>query len=254
MSDIADFHRYAAARDPELRQRLIEENLPLVYSQAAKLAKTLPRSIRLDDLIQWGSIGLIDAVGKFDPSRGFAFSTYGVMRIHGSMLDGLQTLEWLPKARITRLRDLGRAQDALEAEGADGTVAQIAERMGTTPAEVHELLQARATKAVSSLDIHFDAPEGEDDGFAAHSWQSVIGDQEPSAELAEISSRVVAALRQLDEQEALIIERIYCDGMTLKDLALEPGRAPGTVTSLHDTTLARIRETLALFGPSEAAA
>lgn len=252
MSDFADFERYAETRDPELRLRLIEENIALVYSQAAKLAKTLPRTIRLDDLIQWGSIGLIDSVEKFDPSRGFAFSTYGVMRIHGSMLDGLQTLEWLPKAKITRLRELGRTQDALEVEGAAGTAEEIAERMGTTVEDIRELMLARVTKGVRSLNERYD--DDEEDEYESGAWQAVIGDQEPSAELAEIIDRARSALRQLTPEEALVIERVYWDGMTLKDLAAERGQAPGSVSGLHAQALGRIRETLALFGPGEHAA
>lgn len=254
MSDIADFHRYAENRDPALRERLIEENLPLVYSQAAKLARTLPRTIRLDDLIQWGSFGLIDAVEKFDPSRGFAFSTYGVMRIRGSMLDGLQTQEWLPKAKITRLRELSNVQDALEAEGAPGTVEEIAERMDASPDEIRELILARSTKAVRSLDEQIGDVFEEEDDRRGSSWQSVAGDQESSAELAEISSRAMAALAQLSKEEALVIERVYCDGITLKDLAIERGQAPGSVTALHSRALSRIRHTLALFGAGELAA
>lgn len=251
---MADFTEYARTRDPALRDRLIEENIALVYSQAAKLAKTLPRTILLDDLKSWGSLGLVDAVEKFDPSRGFAFSTYAVMRIKGSMFDGMQTQEWLPKAKVTKLRELGRVQDALEAEGEAGTVDQIAERMNCTPEDVRELMQDRSSKSVHSLSSAADSESDENPSPAAASWQAVAGDHEPSAELAEIGARTCAALAQLSEDEAQVIRGVYCDGVTLKDLAATRGQPAGSVTALHSRALGRLRELLALFGPAEQAA
>ncbi len=252
MSDIADFREYAKTRDASLRERLIEENYGLVVTQAAKLARTLPRTILLNDLKSWGSLGLIDAVEKFDPARGFAFSTYAVMRIRGAMFDGIQSQEWLPKAKITKLRELGRAQDALEAEGEDGTVDQIAERMESTVDEVRELMHDRSSQAVISIEGRT-ATYREDSDIQADSWLGRSGDESVTAELSEISARTLAALGQLSDDEAAVMVRVYVDGVTLKDLAIERDQPAGSVTVLHTRALTRVRELLALFGGGVAA-
>jgi RNA polymerase sigma factor for flagellar operon FliA len=132
-----DLATYAQTRDPELRGSLAVKHLPLVKFVARKMSRSLPAHMDLDDLVSWGSIGLLDAIDKFDPTRQVRFSTYAVTRIRGAILDGLQQMDWAPKQVTSKVRAVRRVQELLTAElGYDPTVPQVAVRMGLDEALV----------------------------------------------------------------------------------------------------------------------
>lgn len=248
MSLMSDFEAYAETRDPALREKLIEENLPLVYLQAGRLVKTLPREIRLDDLTSWGSDGLIDAVEKFEPERGWKFSSYACIRIRGAMLDGLQTQEWLPKPLISKIRALGNAQDILEEAGEDKwSASRLAEIMGIDESEVGALVRERAAKNHEPLHLGESDDGDDDDAYWAQGWVATAGEHEPSAELAEILLRIGAVVAKLKFSERMVIVCVYEQGMSLKELAKFLDVAPGNAAALHQKVLAKIRDGLALF-------
>src|SRR5947207_15579345 len=100
------------------RDRLVEQHLSLVQAIAAKLKRTLGRSIDFDDLVGYGTKGLLEAAQRFDPTQGASFSTFAYYRVRGAMLDGLRTMGWYSRADYARYRAEERANEYLQNQSA----------------------------------------------------------------------------------------------------------------------------------------
>jgi RNA polymerase sigma factor FliA len=107
---------YKQHRAPEARERLILHYAPLVKFVAGRVASGLPQSVDQADLVSYGIFGLIDAIEKFDPSRGFKFETYAIARIKGAIIDELRSIDWVPRSVRAKARAIERAYSKLENE------------------------------------------------------------------------------------------------------------------------------------------
>ena len=106
---------YKSERDVAVRDQLLVHYSPLVKYVAGRVAVGLPQNVEQADLISYGIFGLIDAVEKFDPARGYKFETYAIARIKGAILDELRSIDWVPRSVRTKARSLERAYAKLEA-------------------------------------------------------------------------------------------------------------------------------------------
>src|SRR5437773_666664 len=102
----AAWEAYTRARTPEMREQLVLEYMPLVRRIAARLLGSLPRSVRLDDLISAGVVGLLSSLDNFDPSLGIKFETFAMNRIRGAMVDSLREMDWVPRSIRKKARQL----------------------------------------------------------------------------------------------------------------------------------------------------
>src|ERR671935_1614493 len=116
-ADIADLWReYKGGGAEQARERLIIHYSPLVKFVAGRVAAGLPQNIEQADLVSYGIFGLIDAIDKFDPGRGFKFETYAISRIKGSIIDELRSIDWVPRSVRAKARAIERAISKLENE------------------------------------------------------------------------------------------------------------------------------------------
>lgn len=240
-----DLATYAVTRDPDLRGALAERHLPLVKFVARKMSRSLPAHMDLDDLVSWGSIGLLDAIDKFDPQREVRFSTYAVTRIRGAILDGLQQMDWAPKQVTSKVRAVRRVQELLIAElGCTPTPEQIAERIDIDVALVRRWLADDSALRVKPLEPGLgDAGEG---GFT---WElSVEAEQEVAGEVAEIRSYVAQAVGYLGARERAVFVLYYRDSMTLREIAQELGISVSSATQAHTRLVDQVRGRLAVLG------
>ena len=107
---------YKAHGTDEARERLILHYSPLVKFVAGRVAAGLPQNIEQSDLVSYGIFGLIDAIDKFDPARGFKFETYAISRIKGAIIDELRSIDWVPRSVRAKARAVERAYSKLENE------------------------------------------------------------------------------------------------------------------------------------------
>lgn len=243
-----DLVEYAATRNPELRNLLAVRHLPLVKFVARKISNNLPAHIDLEDLVAWGSLGLLDAIDKFDPGREVKFSTYAVTRIRGSILDGLQQMDWAPKQITSRVRQVRKARELLSIElGYEPSVAEIAERMECTPAEVRGWMVDDYATRVRPLD----SPTHESDGADGNSILVEVRDhaaQEVAAEVQEIRFRVTSAVQALAEREQQVFLLYYREGLTLRQIADRLGVSVSSATQAHTRLVEQVRWRLAALG------
>ena len=124
--------QYVIAGTAYSREEVIHRYIHLVKYVAGRISVNLPPNVELNDLINDGVVGLIDAIEKYDDDRGVKFETYAITRIHGAILDALRSLDWVPRAVRQKAREHERAMHALETElGRQPTDDELAERMGS---------------------------------------------------------------------------------------------------------------------------
>ncbi len=143
------WERYKDKKDNETRDRLLNSYIPLVKNVAGRMAAGFPKSVELNDLVNIGVIGLIEAFNNFDPGRGVKFETFAVPRIRGAILDELRSLDWVPRSTRAKARNIDRATTRLENQlGRGPSDKEIAE---TLDISVSELFSAKKDICFSSL-------------------------------------------------------------------------------------------------------
>src|SRR5882757_1511916 len=135
----------------ELRNRLIEQYLPLVKYNGERIWSRLPDGVELDDLISAGVFGLMDAINAFDLTRGVKFETYCVPRIRGAMLDELRTMDWVPRLVRSKASKLNEGLKTLEAKlGRSPNENELAEQMSISVGELEKMVtDANAVNLIS---------------------------------------------------------------------------------------------------------
>jgi RNA polymerase sigma factor for flagellar operon FliA len=217
------------------RDRLIEQHLKLVHAIAAKLKRSLGRSIEFEDLVAYGSRGLVEAAERFDPQQGASFTTFAYYRIRGAMLDGLRTMGWYSRADYARYRAEERANEYLqnlaERDAAAKSAAPPAETGGATAAleEMAELLSGVATVHITSLEA-----------------AAAVSDERlppPDAELDRLrqGARVRRVLVRLPEKERRLMEMYYFGDKNLEEAGAELGLSKSWACRLHARAVGLLR-------------
>ena len=229
-----DFVEFAATRDPALRDRLVESHLGLAHQLARRFAN---RGETHDDLVQVASVALINAVDRFDPSRGFAFSTFATRTVLGELKRHFRDKGWAVRAprRIQELYlELGRATDALAQElGHPPTIQELAERTGATEEAVLEAVEAGQGYRATSID----APDRQDGTIASR-----LGDVDAGFSGTEDHQVLIQAMATLPERERLILQLRYVDGLTQSEIAERIGVSQMHVSRLLAVSISKLRQ------------
>ncbi len=203
---------------------------------AARLASRMPSCVEKEDLVGVGTLGLIDAINRFDPSRGVSFKTYAEIRIRGAMLDSLRDDEWAPVAVRRKATEQEEVRDRLIARlGREPTHEELARGLALSAKE----FEHRRTEAEIYSLISF-APG------ASYSDEPAVADNtlvERQLE-RERHERVRTAIVTLPEREREIIEAHYGQGRSLREIGADLGLADGRVSQIHMQAIRRLRRLL----------
>ncbi len=239
-------HAGETARAPTTRadrDRLIVQYAPLVKYVLGRMAVSLPGVLDLDDLLSAGTIGLIQAVDRFDPTQGVKFETYAIQRIRGAILDAIRSLHPVSREAHRRGREIERAYDALvEQLGRMPTEQEVANYLGLSLPEFH----ARLMEA-SAVTISLNEPLRED-GEPTTLLEQLTDDDAPGVprlvEQREVHRALVAAIEALPERERLTITLYYYEDLTLKEIGAVLGVSTSRVSQLHAAALFKLRAAL----------
>jgi RNA polymerase sigma factor for flagellar operon FliA len=221
------------------REQQLVRYLPLVKYLAMRILSRLPSHVELDDLINYGIIGLMDAVDKFDRSRGVKFKTYAELRIRGSILDGLRELDWVPRSYRRRQRELERAYRKLESElGRSATDEEVAAELQIGLEDYFTLLDD--LKGVQIGSIEAISREGEEN------LVEYIPDREENTptyimEKLELQEVLATGIDKLPEKERLVLSLYYYEGLTMKEVGAVLGITESRVSQLHSKAVLRLR-------------
>ena len=223
------------------KDRLIVEYAPLVRYIANRIAMRLPPHIDVDDLVNSGILGLIDAIEKFDPSREVKFKTYAEIRIKGAILDELRAMDWIPRSIRKVINRLVEAYHDLEQQfGRPAEDEEVAEQLGLKMEEFYGLLKQSAGVPLISLDVLIDYDEKKrnilsclvdpksEDAFG------VLG-------LSEVKDAVAKAIEDLPEKEKQVISLYYYDELTMKEIGKVLDLTESRVSQIHTKAILRLR-------------
>jgi len=223
------------------QESVLLEQLPQVRYIARRIHDRLPSHIPLDDLVQAGILGLMEALHKFDPSKNVELKTYAKHRIQGAILDSLRDLDWSPRPLRKKARQLEQAHQRLRAQfGRPATEPELAIELGMELKELQHLLGDLRGLDLGSLQDEFTESGQERESLAA---RTPGPDQEPYAqclqgELRELLSRAVSELQPRERQ---VLSLYYFEELTMKEVGAVLGVGEARISQIHSAALVRLR-------------
>jgi RNA polymerase sigma factor for flagellar operon FliA len=225
------------------RERLILHYAPLVKYVASRVATGLPASVEQADLVSYGMFGLIDALQKFEPGRGNKFETYAIPRIKGAIIDELRAMDWVPRSVRFKAREIEKAHADLEAMLKRApTEAELADRLGISRQELHEVVSQISFVSVLALDelVSVGSDRGEQvsliDTLADKGLDPTHG-----VESQETRGLLAAAINSLSEREKIVVTLYYFEGLTLAEIGDILGVTESRVCQIHTKAVAGLR-------------
>lgn len=234
---------YRAERDPDVRERLILRYTPLVTDVAGRMAARMPAHVDRADLASFGMFGLLDAIERFDPGTGNRFETYAATRVRGAIVDGLRSLDWVPRSVRRDARAIEQAIAALQAQlqrsPDDG---EVAARLGWSVERLHEASARVALSEVAALDAR---PAGADGSLTL---AETIAEHRPGpadhVDDAALRQLLRSAVRTLPEREQTVLASYYFEGMTLREIGELLGVTESRICQLHARSVLAVRQRL----------
>ncbi|HUU54717.1 MAG TPA: FliA/WhiG family RNA polymerase sigma factor [Armatimonadota bacterium] len=236
------WQQYIDGRSADVRRTLIESYAPLARYVVDRMNLRPGAALEYDDLLSQAVVGLIDAVDRFDPTRGIKFETYAYYRIRGAVMDMLRELDWLPRSIRQREAQLSRAYAALEDRfGRPPTDAELARELSLTIDQLDTLAQEVALQTMQSLD----------ETVSSHAWDTgTVGDvvADPSApspedELQRQAERemIARSIEDLPDAERTVVTLYYYEGLTLKEIGQVMGVTESRACQVHGKAMLRLR-------------
>jgi RNA polymerase sigma factor for flagellar operon FliA len=212
---------------------------------AGRVASGLPQSVEQADLVSYGIFGLIDAIEKFDPSRGFKFETYAIARVKGAIIDELRSFDWVPRSVRAKARAIERAYSKLENElRRTPDDSELARELGMSDRELTRALSQISFVGLVALDEIL-AAGGERPG------QAMAGD--PAAdphdpveafEVDEMKVLLADAVNRVPERERLVLTLYYYEGLTLSEIGDVLGVTESRACQIHTKAILQLRARL----------
>lgn len=226
---------------PSLEQNeLVEQHAALVKRIAYHLIARLPPSVDVEDLIQAGMIGLLDAAGQFNATQGASFETYAGIRIRGAMLDEIRRNDWAPRSVHRKAREIAEKIHQIEQEkGRNAHDNEIAAAMDLDINEYYQLLHDSAGHQVFSLDEFTDSDETQ-----AQPISSPYDSPDEEVQQDGFQAALAQAIDTLPERERLLMSLYYNDELNLKEIGEVLGVSESRVSQIHSQTVVRLRSKL----------
>lgn len=217
----------------------VQQHAPLVRKIAYHMMSKLPASVDVDDLIQVGLIGLMEAARNFDPEAGVMFETFASQRIRGAMLDELRNADWLPRQARKNMREIERAVVLLEQQlGRPPSEGEVAQSLQIPLDEYQEMLsEARGHQLLHYEDFEVDGENDQLDQYAADHHNNPIDILSDDA----FRGHLIAAIALLPEREKLLMALYYDEELNLKEIGAVLGVSESRVCQLHTQAVARLR-------------
>ena len=222
------------------KNHLLSEHAPLVKRLAYQLKAKLPPSVEVDDLIQAGMIGLLDAITRYEDDHGAQFETYAIQRIRGSMLDELRNSDWLPRGVRQSMRKIEEAIQQLQQRlGRAPLETEVAKQLKIPLADYQEILtESTGHQLVYYEDFH-DTESKEH--FLDRYCTDISGDPLQSLLRGDFRATVIAAIDALPDREKLLMGLYYEQELNLKEVGAVMGVSESRVSQLHTQAVARLR-------------
>ena len=226
----------------DARERLILHFSPLVKFVAGRVAAGLPQNIEQSDLVSYGMFGLIDAIDKFDPSRGFKFETYAISRIKGAIIDELRSIDWVPRSIRAKARSIERAYSKLENElRRTPDDKEVASELGMSEDELASTMSQISFVGLVALDELLSASERGSGTTVGDTVADTVNDPVAAFETAEMRHVLADAINRMPDRERLVLTLYYYEGLTLAEIGNVLGVTESRVCQIHTKAIFQLR-------------
>ncbi|PLX18741.1 MAG: RNA polymerase sigma factor WhiG [Candidatus Muiribacterium halophilum] len=235
------WQKYKEDNDRDSRTELIKIYAPYVKYLARRLYEKLPANVELDDLMSYGTMGLMDAINKFDPAKKVKFKTYAGTRIHGAIIDELRNTNWVPRSVVQKTKELDKTITRLNNQlSREATPEEIAEEMGISMDDLNKIYrEARRTVVLSIDEIYYDDENSSTRGDFIENKNSP--NPLDIAQKTEMKKLLVEAIDSLGDREKLVVSLYYFEELTLKEIGKVLGVSDSRVSQLHTKAVERLR-------------
>jgi RNA polymerase sigma factor for flagellar operon FliA len=246
------WREYKEHGHPDARERLILNYSPLVKFVAGRVAAGLPQNIEQADLVSYGVFGLIDAIDKFDPERGFKFETYAISRIKGAIIDELRSIDWVPRSVRAKARSIERAYSKLENElKRSPDDKEVAAELEMTQEELDSTLSQISFTGLVALDEILGGAGGAG-GDKGGGGGGTLGDtitdgrHDPveAFEVDEMKHLLADMINRMGDRERLVLTLYYYEALTLAEIGDVLGVTESRVCQIHTKAILQLRARL----------
>lgn len=228
----------------EAKKALIEMYLPLVQHVSVRMAQGLPPNISQDDLYSCGTIGLIDAIDKFELERGLQFETYASWRIKGAILDSLRQGDWVPRSVREKTKKVEEAYQWLEQKHLRSvTESEVSAYLQMEAKELEKIRQEASVSNLASLEESVQEEDAETTLLSKIS-DDKIKHPEDTVHETFLKEAIARAIEKLTERERTVVSLYYYEELTLSEIAEVMSLTPSRISQLHSKAIWRLRNCL----------
>ena len=230
----------------ENREEVIKQYSPMIKYVANRIAMRLPPHIEVDDLISVGVLGLMDAISKYDSSRGAKFKTYAEFRVRGAILDELRSMDWVPRSVRQKASSVDKVVQGLQAKlRREPEDEEVAKEMGISIDQFHDTLNETKSIPVFSLeDLGIAKESGEQQSLLDCLAGKADADPQTQIRLTELKEIIAKAIDALPEKERLMVSLYYYEELTMKEIGAVLDITESRVSQIHSKAVYRLRTKL----------
>ena len=230
----------------ENREEVIKRYSPMIKYVANRIAMRLPPHIEVDDLISVGVLGLMDAISKYDSSRGAKFKTYAEFRVRGAILDELRAMDWVPRSIRQKASSVDKVVQTLQAKlSRSPEDEEVAEEMGISLDQFHDTLNETKSIPIFSLeDLGIAKESGEQQSLLDCLAGKADADPQTQIRLIELKEIIAKAIDALPEKERLMVSLYYYEELTMKEIGAVLEITESRVSQIHSKAVYRLRTKL----------
>lgn len=225
------------------REEMIVEYAFLVRQIASRFARRLPSSVFFDELVSAGSLGLIDAVDKFDVDKHVSLKTYAQYRIKGAILDELRSMDTYSRSMRKKIQDISKAVKAIEdKKGSPALDTEVAQALGIELEAYYDMLTDIHGAAILSLDAFIRTKDNDTSSMTR--FQSGLKGKDTPADLLdreELKGVLAKAIKTLTEKEQLVVSLYYYEELTLKEIGEVLSLTESRICQIHTAVLIKLK-------------